>query len=97
MVELPVSNNPLMREIDSIVGDCGLSQRVGRLVSRDLVAGKEARPPTSDVGWWKLMAMETHDDGATCLPRSRCFSPPISIEIELYLHSQHASQAKCMS
>lgn len=38
-----------------MVGDCGLSQFVGRVVSRDLVAaGKEARPPTSDdvhVGW----------------------------------------------
>lgn len=38
-----------------MVGDYGLSQFVGRVVSWDLVAaGKEARPPTSDdvhVGW----------------------------------------------
>ena len=51
MVEIPVSNNPLMRDIDSMVSDYGLLQRVGEwIVSRDLVAGKEARPPTSDVG-----------------------------------------------
>ena len=49
---LPVSSSPLMREIDSMVSDYGLSQSVREwiVVSRDLVAGKEARPPTSDVG-----------------------------------------------
>ena len=41
IVGAPVSSSPLMREIDSIASDCGLSQRVGRVVSRDLVAGKK--------------------------------------------------------
>jgi hypothetical protein len=81
-----------MREIDSMVGDCGLSQFVGRVVSRDLVAaGKEARPPTSDdvhVGW-KLR------DGEMMMAQLACQEVDVSgrrrtFEVEHSSHSKHA-------
>lgn len=75
-----------------MVSDYGLSQFVGRIVSRDLVAaGKEARPPTSDdvhVGW-KLR------DGEMMMAQLACQEVDVSrarrtFKADHYLYSEHA-------
>lgn len=79
-----------MREIDSMVGDYDLSQRVGRVVSRDLVARAKTlghRHQTTCMWGDRWRWRWRDDDGASCLPRSRCF---LSIGLEHSLHLNHA-------
>jgi hypothetical protein len=80
-----------MREIDSMEGDYGLSQFVGWVVSRDLVSGKEARPPTSD----DVHVGVTDGDGEMMMAQLACQEVDVSgrrrtFEVEHSLASKHA-------
>ena len=70
VVGIPVSSSPLMREIDSMVGDGGLSQRVREWVVSESGLGRGQRSSATDIRRGVEVEMATHDDGATCLPRS---------------------------
>ena len=66
-VGIPVSSSPLMREIDSMLSDYGLSQS-GQGSESGL--GRGQRSSATDIRRGVEVEMATHDDGASCLPRS---------------------------